>query len=748
VKQIAIYGKGGIGKSTISANLSAALAERGLRVLQIGCDPKHDSTKLLLGGKVQTTVLDLLKDRAAKSLTRNEIVLNGYRDVACIEAGGPEPGVGCAGRGILSMASALETIGLDLAEYDIVVYDVLGDVVCGGFAVPMRDGYADEVYVVTSGEIMSLYAANNICKGMLRFGGKLGGIIANARDVPCEKELLQRFAREIGSELIAFFPRDHHFRDAELNRRTVMENAPASDLAEQFRILAENIATRDNRAKPNPLAEDHFEQIIFEVAGGKPPEEKLIPQDLGVQETSEVDTHGFENYLTPKDEQARSRISLISPSYRAKALREDSMRVPLHSCALAGAFSITNHIVDGITIMHSPAGCAHTSLSAIHLAGEALTSRGLETPPTLAIPRLICTNLKETDCVQGGEKTLENKIRTTVTQYRPKAVFLITSCPSAIVGDDPLRVAQQVADLKVPIVVMETEGIMGGDYSQGMINAYKNLIDTFIVPARGIESDPSLINLVGEEPISNRADEDLQGLMPLFKAMGIRINTRFVRQTTVDRLRGFCQAAFSIQMSNSDPALVTQKILEERAVTQFLRCPPPVGFEGTRRFLNALSLHTGRPAPAELIHDAEVERKEKIARLRPVLGGKRIFLGIYTQDVSWISELVESLDFQIIGIASVDSCMNETIGDMEAPHFEAKDSKDLLRHVAELKPDLYLANYVPRGIPVACKASAVPLCPPLGFNGAMKVAEHWARALFTSQEEWRFDRRFARENGH
>jgi nitrogenase iron protein NifH len=156
MRQIAIYGKGGIGKSTLTANLSAALADDGRRVLQIGCDPKHDSTKLLLGGTSQRTVLELLKEHGEGALGRDDIVLVGYGGIACVEAGGPEPGVGCAGRGILSMAKTLDAVGLDRGGYDVVAYDVLGDVVCGGFSVPMRADYADEVYIVSSGEIMSL----------------------------------------------------------------------------------------------------------------------------------------------------------------------------------------------------------------------------------------------------------------------------------------------------------------------------------------------------------------------------------------------------------------------------------------------------------------------------------------------------------------------------------------------------------------------------------------------------------------
>ena len=161
MKQIALYGKGGIGKSTTAANLSAALADRGLSALQIGCDPKRDSTRMLMHGSWIPTVLDQLRDGRDEGLTADQVVFTGYHGVRCVEAGGPEPGVGCAGRGIIATFQLLEKLGSLTA--DVVVYDVLGDVVCGGFAMPMREGYAEEIYLVTSGERMSLYAAKNLC---------------------------------------------------------------------------------------------------------------------------------------------------------------------------------------------------------------------------------------------------------------------------------------------------------------------------------------------------------------------------------------------------------------------------------------------------------------------------------------------------------------------------------------------------------------------------------------------------------
>ena len=199
MKKIAIYGKGGIGKSTTTSNLSAALASRGLRVMQIGCDPKADSTKNLMGGERIPTVLDQIREKE-EGVTLDDIAFRGYGDVVCVESGGPTPGIGCAGRGIITAFEKLEELdAYETFQPDIVLYDVLGDVVCGGFAMPIRGGYADYVMIVTSGEMMALFAADNIAHAIRNFGkrgyAKLAGFIQNSRNVERENELVMQAAK-------------------------------------------------------------------------------------------------------------------------------------------------------------------------------------------------------------------------------------------------------------------------------------------------------------------------------------------------------------------------------------------------------------------------------------------------------------------------------------------------------------------------------------------------------------------------
>ncbi|ACL15621.1 Ni-sirohydrochlorin a,c-diamide reductive cyclase ATP-dependent reductase subunit [Methanosphaerula palustris] len=267
MKQIALYGKGGIGKSTTSANLSAALAEQGLGVLQIGCDPKHDSTRMLMHGTWIPTVLDLIRERGGTNLTIDDVVYTGYRGIRCVEAGGPEPGIGCAGRGIIATFQVLEK--LEAFSADVVVYDVLGDVVCGGFAMPMREGYAEEIYLVTSGELMSLYAANNICKAINRLSQRpkctcrLAGVICNAKNIDREEDLVREFAERVGSNLVAYIPRDRIVQLAEVHKQTVLEYAPDSAQAATYRTLAEVVLTNTTLTIPKPLELDELEDLAF-----------------------------------------------------------------------------------------------------------------------------------------------------------------------------------------------------------------------------------------------------------------------------------------------------------------------------------------------------------------------------------------------------------------------------------------------------------------------------------------------------
>ncbi|MDR1246190.1 MAG: nitrogenase iron protein [Clostridiales Family XIII bacterium] len=255
-KQIAIYGKGGIGKSTTTSNLSAALSDMGYKVMQFGCDPKADSTNTLRDGSYIPTVLDMLREKG--KVDAHETIFRGYNGIYCVEAGGPAPGVGCAGRGIITAVQLLKQQNIfEELDLDYVIYDVLGDVVCGGFAVPIREGIAEDVYTVSSSDFMAIYAANNLFKGIQKYsnsgGALLGGVIANSVSSDYQRSIVDDFVARTKTRVMQYIPRSITVTQSELSGKTTIEAAPDSAQAKVYRELAERIDAGASSAVPHPL---------------------------------------------------------------------------------------------------------------------------------------------------------------------------------------------------------------------------------------------------------------------------------------------------------------------------------------------------------------------------------------------------------------------------------------------------------------------------------------------------------------
>ncbi len=278
-REIAVYGKGGIGKSTMVSNMSAALAVRGFKVVQFGCDPKADSVSNLLGGRYIPTILDTSLEarevREYKNIDVSKVMFQGFGGVICFECGGPEPGRGCAGRGILTAVELMKNEGvLEKIDPDFVFYDVLGDVVCGGFAMPIREGLAKTVYIVVSANFASLYAANNIFKAILRFaqrgGAQLGGLISNHVETPQQKDVVDEFAALTKTRVVEYIPYSNSMAESDVQGKTVIELFPESEIAGVLKKLASKVAEEQGQITPRPIeaaALREWGQKLFGIPG-------------------------------------------------------------------------------------------------------------------------------------------------------------------------------------------------------------------------------------------------------------------------------------------------------------------------------------------------------------------------------------------------------------------------------------------------------------------------------------------------
>ena len=297
--KVVLFGKGGIGKSTTTTNLAIVYAQMGMKVLVVGCDPKHDTTVYLTGGRQIPTVLDSAAFLGGHS-PASSIVVQGSYGIDCVEAGGPEPGIGCAGRGITRMSEILKEAGIvDDSKYDVILYDVLGDVVCGGFAAPLRQGFADKVVVVASEELMSLYAANNIAKAVCNYasnGISLLGLIANLRDPGCDESVIERFAKMIDAQVLQFLPRDPLVRKAEYQKKTIIETSPDSPLVQRIKTLAKVLLETPASPQriPNPLSDTEFHAFSREAFNG----ERVKKQSDSKEIKKSVDDGGMPNEET------------------------------------------------------------------------------------------------------------------------------------------------------------------------------------------------------------------------------------------------------------------------------------------------------------------------------------------------------------------------------------------------------------------------------------------------------------------
>jgi len=749
--QIALYGKGGIGKSTVSANLSAALSDLKKRVLQIGCDPKHDSTRLLLGGAVIPTVLDYMRETPQEMQQLEALVFEGYGGTACVEAGGPKPGIGCAGRGILSSFEVLKRLGLRASSFDVVLYDVLGDVVCGGFAVPLRKEYANAVFLVTSGEYMALYAANNILRGIRNFedaAPRVAGIIFNRRGLFAEEERVFAFARAAGLPVLVSLPRDEVFSQAEKAGKTLVEAFPSSAPAGIFRELAvyvENLEKDRSLLHPaNPLSDLELEALVL----GRREPPCIKPFNTGpASEKRPFDEPG------PLSRETRPSAEILSliPETKSTGTHEEVPSAPsaanpkplLYGCAFSGATTATFQVNDAATVLHGPRSCTHITADA--LACSFLRGGGINVPAGEAkqIPGLLPTDMEEEDVIFGGLEKLERKIEEALSAGW-KTVFVVNTCPGGIIGDD-IREAASRAEARFPearVILVPVEGVLTGDFSTGLLEGYKrvaDLIDPSVKPEKG------LVNIIGERSFSLQEEEHFRTIERLLERLGYRVNCRFLKRADTLSIRSLKKAEINLLACDDPETQTLQAYLSERFGLEFFELPFPIGFRKSSLWVKALTarLLPGKDISPLLREQEEVYRAE-IEKYAPYLSGKRVLLVSYTEDIGWILDTIRDLGMEIVKVGVPVSFFGRESPDLlshenfpvERNYTDEKRARD----VRTLMPDLVLSNYVPSVPEDGVHYDTIPLSPQVGFLSGLELAKRWSTLLrLPIVEGWKYD---------
>ncbi len=730
MKQIAIYGKGGIGKSTVSANISAALAASGIKVLQIGCDPKHDSTRLLMHGQKITTVLDYIRSTNPLDYRKDDILFSGFRNVGCVEAGGPAPGVGCAGRGIISTFELLDTLNIK-KNYDMTIYDVLGDVVCGGFAVPIRNEYADTVFIVTSGEFMSLYAANNILRGISSYDtnrNKIAGIIYNRRNIDDEDSRVLRFANAVGLPICLSIPRSSLFDAAEKSGMTLAEKFENSDITNLFNNLAREIVAVCKLYKAQPLSDDELETIVT----GKSTFTKPITERGNIN-------------ITRTEEREHFDITDISPlnRYLSKSIIYDE---PLHGCAFNGASTMSIHISDAAVVAHAPKNCAHISYQSISSPGRrVLFERGSLLPVSLA-PNFEATEMSEADMIFGGIDTLTAKIQE-IKKRKPRAIIVISSCPSGIIGDD-IDSIKYLEEPDMPIITLKTDGNLSGDYLQGMLMSYTTLAERII--KKNVPIVPNTVNIVFEKVVAKNTAYNFSIIEEFLSSMDVRVNCRFLCETTYDKLECFLSAPLNLLAYGDYTGKILRNFFTENYGCSFLHEPFPIGFDETVRWLKSMGNYFEKIDRAIKIIQSNTELYiDEVERLRPILSGKKLMIITYNHSLDWILKAAMDVGINIVKICilnfSQDSGFRTAI-ETEFNIEENYDSDKRLNDISTYRPDILLTNYESSDGGSDYISDTIPMCPDVGFFSGIRMVSRWARLLkLNLRGDWKNDEQLFRK---
>ncbi len=708
LRQIAFYGKGGIGKSTTSQNTLAALAAMDQKILIVGCDPKADSTRLILHAKAQDTILSLAAEAGSvEDLELEDVMKVGFRDIRCVELGGPEPGVGCAGRGVITSINFLEENGA-YDGVDYVSYDVLGDVVCGGFAMPIRENKAQEIYIVMSGEMMAMYAANNISKGILKYansgGVRLGGLVCNERQTDKEYELAEALAKKLGTQLIYFVPRDNIVQHAELRRMTVIEYAPDCKQAEHYRTLATRIhANKGNGIIPTPITMDDLEDLLMEhgimkavdefdgrqirrrtrcprlrrqpgadLSAGSAPTlpikdficrskiSKGVPMSLAPAESLE-DIKARNKELIAEvlkvypDKTAKRRAKHLGTFEEGKpdcGVKSNIKSIPgvmtIRGCAYAGSKGVVwGPIKDMIHISHGPVGCGQYSWASRR--NYYIGTTGIDTFGTMQFT----SDFQEKDIVFGGDKKLA-AIMDEIQVLFPlnKGITVQSECPIGLIGDDIEAVSKAKSKQYEgkTIVPVRCEGFRGVSQSLGHHIANDAVRDWVFdkqegKPAR-IELSPYDVAIIGDYNIGG----DAWSSRILLEEMGLRVIAQWSGDGTIAELEATPKAKLNVLHCYRSMNYISRHMEEKYGVpwVEYNFFGPTKIEESLRKIASHFDDRI-KDGAERVIAKYRALTEGVIAKYRPRLEGKKVMLFVGGLRPRHVIGAYEDLGMEVVG---------------------------------------------------------------------------------------------------
>jgi len=691
MKQVAIYGKGGIGKSTTSANISYLLSKNKLKVVQIGCDPKHDSTRLLLGGRTQTTILDHI---SSGSKDDGEVVVSGKNGVVCMETGGPEPGVGCAGRGILTAFDLIKEKSLIAEDTDVILYDVLGDVVCGGFAVPLRKQYANVVFIVTSGEFMSLYAANNVLKGIRNFDAgdaRIAGLILNSRGNEGEYEYVKNFADAVKLPIVAVIPRSRKFSMAESNGVTVAEMFPDSEEVESYMPIVETIRNEVNGIsklyEASPLNDDDLD---------------LVAKGIKVK---------------PKAFEKTSRELATTE------------KTALRSCGVRGVSRTILEITDSVLIVHGPCSCA--TYYSVGYDRRLITERR---PDLLSSNyRSFSTELDDNASIFGGGKLLEKKILERIDAGN-KVIFVLTVCVPGIIGDDTVNICKNIEKRHpgVDIVPIAMEGVLCGGGFQAMDIAME-AICTLV--NKDVQPDMRLVNILGSADTEDRVRDACDDTEYLLNGLGMGVNCYLFRRNTTDEIRNLRRGRINLLNMKSMNADHQAGIIRDATGIDFYDQQLPRGMSQTVQWVQRFGRTMGceQERIQALCDDIKQRYTEMAEGIRGRLEGRTTIVYTSTSsDLEWLLEIFDVLGVKVLEILcatnSVWNLSEESLRlSRDIPILYDRNTGDLEKEIERLNPTFAIgADYTQHSLKTP---HTVLMTPPPGIRGCIEQARRFIRMV-------------------